>query len=143
MVQTAELRDGEHTTLGGWFHRAPDRRVAVQGEVRRDRAWHSLRREDLAAHHVGVELRPESTVWVRVKGRLTLAGAEELTADLREALRRTQDRLVLDLRRLLQAEPKGAESIAEGLKGYRDRIRVVVPATGEMAPLAALFALYS
>ena len=34
MVQTADLRDGDHTTIGGWFHLTPDRRVAVQGEVR-------------------------------------------------------------------------------------------------------------
>ncbi|MFQ5877024.1 MAG: B12-binding domain-containing radical SAM protein [Acidobacteriota bacterium] len=111
-------------------------------ESRPARAWHRLRRGDPAAHQVEVELRPECTVWVRVKGRLARAGAEGLAAGLREALRRTEDRLILDLRRLLQAEPRAAESIAEALKAYRDRIRVVMPATGELAALGALFALY-
>ncbi len=111
-------------------------------ESRPARAWHRLRREGPAAHEVEVELRPESTVWVQVKGRLALAAAEKLVAGLREALRRTEDRLILDLRRLLQADPRAAERIAEGLKAYRDRIRVVMPLTGEFAALTAYFALY-
>ncbi|HEU4400786.1 MAG TPA: cobalamin-dependent protein [Candidatus Polarisedimenticolia bacterium] len=111
-------------------------------ESRPARAWHRLTRETPATHAVEVELRPESTVWVQVKGRLALAGAEKLVAELREALRRTEDRLILDLRRLFQAEPRAAERIAEGLKAYRDRIRVVMPLTGEFAALTALFALY-
>ncbi len=106
------------------------------------RPWSRLRGEDPATHEVEVELRPESTVWVRVKGRLAMPGAESLAAGLREALRRTEDRLILDLRRLLQADPRAAERIAEGLKGYRDRIRVVTPLTGEFAALTALFTLY-
>jgi len=105
-------------------------------------AWHRLGQEAPARHQVEVELRPEATVWVRVKGDLALAGAEKLAAGLREALKRTEDRLILDLRRLLQAEPNAAESFAAGLKAYRDRIRVVMPLTGEMASLAALFSLY-
>jgi hypothetical protein len=63
--------------------------------------------------------------------------------DLSEALRRTEDRLILDLRRLLHVEPRAAERLAETLKAYRDRIRVVMPATGEMAALTALFAVYN
>lgn len=106
------------------------------------RGWRSLRREDSATHQLEVELRPESTVWVRVKGDLTLAGADRLAAGLREALRRTEDRLILDLRRLLRAEPRTAERIAAALEAYRDRIRVAMPPTGEMAALAALFGLY-
>jgi hypothetical protein len=106
------------------------------------RVWHRLNREDPAAHGVEVELRPESTVWVRVKGRLAAAHAENLAADLRDALRRTEDRLILDLRRLLHVDPTAAERFAEGLQAYRDRIRVVMPPTGEFAALAALFALY-
>jgi hypothetical protein len=104
--------------------------------------WHRLHRQHPANHQVEVELRPESTVWVRVKGSLALAGADKLVAGLHEALKRTEDRLILDLGRLLHAEPHAAERIAEGLKGYRDRIRVVMPLTGEMAAMTALFALY-
>jgi hypothetical protein len=115
------------------------------------RAWGRLRkgivaihphRQAAGDHAVEVELRPEATVWVRVKGRLAAAGAETLVADLRDALRRTEDRLILDLRRLLHVEPGAAERIAEGLKIYRDRIRVAMPQTGEFAALAALFAVY-
>jgi radical SAM superfamily enzyme YgiQ (UPF0313 family) len=111
-------------------------------ESRAALVWHRLRREHPTAHQVEVELRTESTVWVQVKGRLSLPGAEKLVAGLREALKRTEDRLILDLGRLLQAEPNAAERIAEGLAGYRDRIRIVMPLTGEMAALTALFALY-
>ena len=112
----------------------------VQEESRPARAWYRLERD--AAHAVEVEQRPESTVWVRVKGRLAAAGAETLAADLRHALNRTEDRLILDLRRLLHAEPGAAERIADGLKPHRDRIRIAMPPTGEIAALAALFALY-
>ncbi|MEE9231575.1 MAG: hypothetical protein V3U86_12805 [Acidobacteriota bacterium] len=111
-------------------------------ESRPTRAWQGLRRLAPSTHHVEVELRPESTVWVQVRGRLGLAGAKKLAADLCTALRRTEDRLILDLRLLIQAEPKAAESFAEGLERYQDRIRVVMPSTGEMAALATLFALY-
>jgi hypothetical protein len=125
----------QHPRLIRHTFRMPD-------ESRPARAWHRLKREDHAAHAVEVELRPESTVWVRVRGRLAAVHAEDLAADLREALRRTEDRLILDLRRLLHVDPGAVERIADGLKAYRDRIRVVMPPTGEMASLAALFALY-
>ena len=125
----------QHPRLLRHTFRMPD-------ESRAASVWNRLRRQHPTAHQVEVELRPESTVWVQVKGRLALAGAEKLVAGLREALKRTEDRLILDLGRLLQAEPQAAESIAEGLKGYRDRIRVVMPLTGEMATLTALFAVY-
>ncbi len=106
------------------------------------RVWRHLRREDPAGHQVEVELRPEFTVWVRVEGRLALSGAEKLVAGLRKALGRTEDRLVLDLVHLLQVEREAVERIAEGLKEYRDRIRIVMPLRGEVAALAALFTLY-
>ncbi len=120
-------------------------------ESRPARAWYRVQKgspvvpdlqEGAVAHAVEVELRPESTVWVQVRGRLAVAGAEKLAADLRDALRRTEDRLILDLRRLLHVEPGAAERMAEGLKSYRDRIRIAMPPTGEVAALATLFALY-
>jgi radical SAM superfamily enzyme YgiQ (UPF0313 family) len=132
---TLKLGLFQHPRLIRHTFRMPD-------ESRPARAWHRLKREDRAAHAVEVELRPESTVWVRVRGRLAAVHAEDLAADLREALRRTEDRLILDLRRLLHVDPGAAEKIADGLKAYRDRIRVVMPPTGEMAALAGLFALY-
>ncbi len=115
----------------------------MPGEARPARVWHRLGGEAPTGHQVEVELRPESTVWVQVKGKLTLASAEKLAAGLREALKRTEDRLILDLRRLLHAEPRAAERFAEALRVYRNRIRVVMPVTGEMAALTALFAHYN
>ena len=132
---TLKLGLFQHPRLIRHTFRMPD-------ESRPAHAWHRLKREVHASHAVDVELRPESTVWVRVRGRLAAVHAEDLAADLREALRRTEDRLILDLRRLLHVDPGAAERIADGLKAYRDRIRVVMPPTGEMAALAALFALY-
>jgi len=115
-------------------------RMPEDGRPRR--AWRRLRPASAESHQVEVELRPESTVWVRLKGRLALAGAETLATGLREALRRTEDRLILDLRRLMPSEPAAAERLASALAAYRDRIRVVMPPTGEMAALSAVFAMY-
>jgi hypothetical protein len=106
------------------------------------RVWRRLRRKSSASHQVEVELRPESTVWVRVEGRLDRRGVEKFLTGLREGLRRTEDRLVIDFARLVQAEREATERIAEGLKGYRDRIQLVMPPTGEITALAALFVLY-
>jgi haloalkane dehalogenase len=111
-------------------------------ESRPARAWHHLTGARAAEHAVDVELRPESTVWVRIKGRLAVPGAEHLAAGLREALKSTEDRVILDLRRLLHIEPGAAEKVAEDLRAYRARIRVVMPTTGDIACMAALFALY-
>ncbi len=125
----------------GLFQHPPTMRhtFRMPEESRPARAWDRLR---AATHGVDVELRPESTVWVQVKGRLAAAGAERLAADLRDALKRTEDRLILDLRRLLHVEPGAAERIAEGLKAHRERVRIALPPTGEVAALATLFALY-
>jgi haloalkane dehalogenase len=101
------------------------------------RVWRRLGKKGRRLR-VSVELRPESTVWVRLEGRLTSRGVEKFVARLREALRRTEDRLVLDLVRWAQAERAVAERIALGLGMYRDRIRVVASQTGEMTALAAL-----
>ena len=106
------------------------------------RVWRRLRREDSAGHQVEVKLHPDFTVCVRVEGKLAPSEAKKLVSGLRKALRRTEDRLVLDLVHLLQVEREAVERIAEGLKEYRDRIRIVMPLTDEIAVLAALFTLY-
>jgi haloalkane dehalogenase len=106
------------------------------------RVWRRLHGSDAAGHRVEVELRPEATVWVSVAGHLSLSGADRLASGLRDGLRRRKERLVLDLARLAQAEQDALENLAERLREYRGRIRVVAPPTGEFATLAALFALY-
>jgi hypothetical protein len=106
------------------------------------RVWRRLRSLDAAGHRVEVELRPEATVWVTVAGRLNLAGADRLAAGLRDGLKRRREHLVLDLERVAQAEHEALERLAERLREFRSRIRVVHPPTREFATLAALFAIY-
>jgi len=106
------------------------------------RVWRRLRGPDAAGHRVEVELRPESTVWVSVAGRLSVPGADRLAAGLRDGLMRRRERLVLDLARLAQAEHDALESLAERLREYRGRIRVVHPPAQKFAALAAFFAIY-
>jgi haloalkane dehalogenase len=106
------------------------------------RAWRQLRGWDPAGHRIQVELRRESTVWVQVEGKLRLVGAERLAERLREAMARTQERLVLDFKNLAAMDEGVAEKLAESLHTYRSRIRVAMPSAHEFASLAALFALY-
>jgi anti-anti-sigma regulatory factor len=106
------------------------------------RAWRRLTSRPAEGHSVEVELRPESTVWVRVAGRLNAAGAEELATGLREGLRKRKERLVLDLERLAHTEHDALERLAERLRSYQGRIRVVVPPAREFAAIAAIFAIY-
>jgi radical SAM superfamily enzyme YgiQ (UPF0313 family) len=104
------------------------------------RVWRRLRGEDENGHRVEVELRPESTVWVRVAGSLNVAGAERLAAGLADGLRRRKERLVLDLEDLVKTERAALERLAEQLRSHRQRIRVILPAVGEFAALSVLFA---
>ncbi|MBI4585922.1 MAG: cobalamin B12-binding domain-containing protein [Planctomycetes bacterium] len=106
------------------------------------RAWRRLRGEHPAGHRVDVERRPPATVWIRVEGTLAGTGAGKLVADLRRALERKKDQVVLDLARLAELKEGAAERISEGLRAYRDRIRVVLPKVGEIAALATFFGLY-
>jgi hypothetical protein len=107
------------------------------------RAWRRLRGEDPAGHCVTVERRPPSTVWVQIGGTLTSTGASSLAADVGRALEGKKDQVVLDLARLAEIKEDAADRMAEGLRVYRDRIRVVLPTkAGEIAALATFFALY-
>jgi anti-anti-sigma regulatory factor len=90
-----------------------------------------------------VELRPESTVWVRLDGALETEEAARLAHQVREALRRTRDRLVLDLKRLTQFEGEAAQRLAEILHDYRERIRILAPATVGHPGVAAALAVFS
>jgi len=114
--------------------RMPGSRVA--------RAWRRLHGEDPDGHHVEVERRAPSTIWVRVKGDLAAAGAGRLADALLRALDRRRERVVLDLEALARLEREAAERIAETLRTHRERIRLVLPRLGEVAAMAAMFALY-
>ncbi|MBI4026389.1 MAG: hypothetical protein HY360_15495 [Verrucomicrobia bacterium] len=106
------------------------------------RVWQKMKGRDPSGHHVDVELRPESTLWVRVEGRLAFEGAERLASGLVEGLRHKKERLVLDLARLSEAETAAVEKLAERLRAYRNRIRIVMPRTQNLAAMAALVSFY-
>ena len=106
------------------------------------RAWERLRGEDSAGLSIQVERRPASTVWVLLEGRLTASAAGRFVADLRAALARRKDRVVLDLARLASLEDRAVGELVAGLRGHCDRIRIILPPVGEFAALAAIFRLY-
>jgi len=126
--------------LGLFQHPRLGRRTfRTSEEGRLAQVWRRLRRHDASGHRMRVELRPDATVWMRVEGSLVMAGAEKLVKGLSTALRRTRDRLVLDLAQLTATERQAMERIAQGLEAYCDRIRIILPRTGDVA---AIFALY-
>lgn len=106
------------------------------------RAWRRLRGEHPAGPSIQVERRPASTVWVFLEGQLTTAAAGRFVGDLRAALARRKDRVVLDLARLVGLEDGAAGELVAGLGVHRDRIRIILPRVGEFAALAAIFPLY-
>ena len=106
------------------------------------RVWRRLHENHPGGHNVHVERRPVSTVWVRVEGNLAAHGAGKLADDVRRALDRSRERVVLDLARLARLEAEAAERLTETLRLYRNRIRVILPRVGEFASLAAVFTLY-
>jgi radical SAM superfamily enzyme YgiQ (UPF0313 family) len=111
-------------------------------EEKAGRVWSRLRGRDAEGTSIEVERRPASTVWVRLEGLLPAASVDRFTQKLRDAMARKKERVVLDLARLAALEENAAKRLAEGLRLYRDRIRVILPRVGEAAALAAIFAVY-
>ena len=106
------------------------------------RVW---RRLTELAQTISVEQRPERTIWVRLNGVLESEDAARLACQMRRALRRTRDRLVLDLNRLTELENEAAKNLAESLRDYRERIRILAPAglsRPDVARTLAVFSLY-
>jgi MFS superfamily sulfate permease-like transporter len=124
----------QHPSLIRHTFRLPEESVPAK-------LWRRLRGEDPAGHHVQVELRPEQTIWVRIEGRLAMAGADRLAEDLKNALARRRERLVIDLNRLKVSEEEALARLAKNLAQYRDRIRVVLPANYDFSAFATLNAL--
>jgi radical SAM superfamily enzyme YgiQ (UPF0313 family)/anti-anti-sigma regulatory factor len=106
------------------------------------RGWRRFVHQDASELSIHVEHRPASTVWVHLKGRLNSDAAAQFVADLRAALARKDDRVVLNLASLADLEHDAAHALATGLKAYRDRIRIILPLVGEFAALATIFPLY-
>ncbi len=107
----------QHPKLTRHTFRLPDESLPA-------RVWRRLSGEDESGHSVAVELRPESTVWVTVRGTLNAEGARRLAEDLAEGLRRRKERLVLDLERLVEAESAALEDLAMRMSEYGERVRV-------------------
>jgi radical SAM superfamily enzyme YgiQ (UPF0313 family) len=126
---TLKLGLFQHPAVTRQTFRMPDESLPA-------RVWRRLRGEDESGHHVEVELRPESTVWVTVKGSLNVEGAQRLAAELSEGLRKRKERIVLDLERLAAAEREALEDLARTLRAYQDRVRVLLPDGIDFAALA-------
>ena len=101
------------------------------------RSWRKLRKRHAP---VTVELRPERTVWLRHDGVLTGDEAARFARELRKAMKRTRDRLVLDLDRLKEFETETADHLARALFEYRERVRVLLPDLATPSAVAALAA---
>lgn len=129
----------------GWFQHPPLIRHTFRmgAESLPARLWRRLCEAGSGEHRVEVELRSESTVWVRIEGTLSRANAERLAESLRDGLAKRRERLVLDFNRLKAMEEQAATELVERLKVYADRVRVIGPRTNEFAALAALFTLFS
>lgn len=102
------------------------------------RAWRRVVREHAP---LTAELRTGSTVWMRLEGVHPRENVARIAHQIRKALRRTRDRLVLDLERLKDLEAEAAHHLGEILTEYRQRIRILVPErfaqTGVAAALAS------
>ena len=85
-------------------------------------------------------------VWMKLEGALSRADAENLGGRLRDSLARSKNRLVLDLNKLHWDRAENLRPLAEQLKAYRSRIRVVLPklstAHPELLLLATMFHHY-
>ncbi|MBI4376587.1 MAG: hypothetical protein HY549_09085 [Elusimicrobia bacterium] len=105
------------------------------------RIWRRLRRR---IDVISVELRSERSVWVRVEGLLSASQAHELGAQLRAALERGREHLVLDLTKLTHLCPDAAKKLATNLRRSRQRVRLITPtfAHPRVAVWLALFDLY-
>jgi haloalkane dehalogenase len=94
-------------------------------------------------HALSLELRPERTVWLSLHGALHAADAARLSKQVREALHRTRDHLVLDLQRLTQLDGEAAQRMVEALREHRARIRILAPRTLAHPGVAAALSMFS
>lgn len=85
-------------------------------------------------------------VWVRLEGAISRAHAEGLAEKIRESLDKTQNRIVLDLKRLQMTHANDLKAILEKLSDYRSRIQLVLPKVAATHPelmlVASLFHHY-
>ncbi len=91
--------------------------------------------------------RRRKRVWLRLEGALEGAHAEALGAQIGDALSRTKNKLVLDLKRLKWKEGSLSPVLDEKLKEHRSRVRLLLPklssAHPELLLLAKLFRVHN
>jgi radical SAM superfamily enzyme YgiQ (UPF0313 family) len=109
--------------------------------------------EDLQARAVSpnfsvrVELQHTTRqVWMRLEGALSTVDAERLGQRIRESLSRSQNRLVLDLKKLHWDKTQDLRPLRESLEMHRSRIRLVLPKLSPVHPelilLSSTYQLY-
>ncbi len=126
-----------------WFQHPPLVRHGFRmSSPIKGRAWRKVAGESPAELSIHVEHRPAETVWVHLKGQLNSSTAAQFVANLRETLATRNDRVVLNLANLAELEDAAASTLADGLQGHRDRIRIILPLIGEFATLASIFPIY-
>ena len=110
--------------------------------------WEELQAKAVSPNFsVRIELQHTSRqVWMRLEGALTSVDAEHLGRRIRESLARSQNRLVLDLKKLQWDKTQDLRPLRESLEMYRSRIRLVLPkltaAHPELISLAGTYRLY-
>jgi len=131
-----KLRQGwfQHPSLVRHVYRLPSE------APRPARIW---RRLSSLGFPVSVELRPQRTVWVRPECSLGSSEARQLALLARDALRRTRNRLVLDLKKAQGLERDAARHLVESLERFRDRIHVLAPPNFVYTQAAAALAIFS
>ena len=140
---TLKLNLFQHPKLTRTAYRMPHERWAGFD------LWEGIQRKvAIPGLLIQVELQhARQQVWMRLEGALSSSDAERLAQRLRELLGRTQNRLVLDLKKLHWEKVEDLRPLREKLGSYRSRIRLVLPklaaAHPELMLVAAAFQHYN
>ena len=135
----------QHPRLGRVSFRMPEEGLGLWAT----KIWESLRDESISPHlSVRVDLQhAKRQVWVKLNGMLDSLRAERLTKRIREYLEKDQGKLILDLENVKISEDKAVETMANKLRIYRHRIRILLPknyleCAAQFVLLAQIFKLY-
>jgi len=136
---TLKLDLFQHPKLIRTTYRVPSQRWAAF------EMWEEFQRKTASSSYsMQVELRhAKKEVWMRMEGALSTSEAAGLADRLRESLKQTQGKLVIDFKKLHWDKTESLAPLREKLAEYRSRIRVVLPKLPATHPelllLAAMF----
>jgi radical SAM superfamily enzyme YgiQ (UPF0313 family) len=111
--------------------------------------WEEFRRKStMPGLSIQVELQPaQRQVWLRLEGKLSRTEADGLGQRIRDSLRRSKSRLVLDLKKLQWDKVEDLRPLREKLSDYRSRVRLILPKVAAAHPevilLAGMFRHYT